>query len=80
MYTLYGIMHYHYFVAVTRFYGLICISVTDCFKRAHMDFCGPLWIFVGRYESVTHTSDVTMYANTVKVGQHRHYRAILNCN
>ena len=40
------------------------------FLRTVMDFCGPL------YGSVTQPSDVTVYANTEIVGQHRHYRAI----
>ena len=33
--------------------------------------------FAGRSESITRSSDVTVYANTEIVGQHRHYRAIL---
>ena len=33
--------------------------------------------FAGRYGSVTHPSDVTVYANTKIVGQNRHYNAIL---
>ena len=32
--------------------------------------------FEGRYGSVMHPSDVTLYANTEIIGQHRHYRII----
>ena len=42
-----------------------------------MNFFGPLWIFVGCYGSVTHTSDVTVYANTEILRKIRHRRAIL---
>ena len=41
------------FAAITRCYGLICTSVTDFCRRY-------LWIFAGRYESVTDPSDVTV--------------------
>ena len=42
-----------------------------------MDICEPLWIFAGRYGSVTRTSSFTVYVITEIVVQHRHYRAIL---
>ena len=61
---------------VTRCYGLIYTFIID-FLEGIIGFRGPLWIFAGRYESVTHCSDVTVYANTGIVEQHKHYRIIL---
>ena len=69
--------YYHYLVAVTRCYGLICTSVTNFLRGYKRIFCGPLWIFAGHYGSVTHPSDVIVYAKTEIVGQHRHNKAIL---
>ena len=71
-YSCLGIMkYYHYVVAVTRCYVLICTSVNNFdFKRAYINFAGS-------YGSVTDPSDVTVYVNTGIVGQHRCYRVTL---
>ena len=60
------------FAAVTRYYGLICTSVTD-FEESIYGFLrrnAPL-------RSVTHPSEITVCANTGIAAQHSHYRAIL---
>ena len=58
------------FATVILCYGLICTSVTD-FLRGHIR------ILTGRYGSVTHPSEVTVYANSEIEAQRRLYGAIL---
>ena len=69
--------NYHYFC---RSNAMLRSNLHLCYlflKKAYMDFCGLLWIFASHYGSITHPLDVTVYANTEIVGQHRHYRATL---